>query len=370
MNSALSSFAQDICSLVVALGNGQVLRAAQTQTLLAWERTHLSDIWSPSHQLETAIEARVALLQKVVQAIESDEVTRQSMPLSGTWSEQAALFWMLWLPLALRLDQQQKALNRPLIQGVLGGQGTGKTTLSKMLQLILAQLGHETLPLSIDDLYLTYAQRQALLARDERLIWRGPPGTHDVALGVETLEAIASAASGEAVSIPQFDKSLHGGQGDRSAARSVLSPTIVLFEGWFVGAKPLPASTFESGSLPTPIHTPADGQFAKDCNERLRQYLPLWDFLDDLIVLYPRDYRLSERWRQEAERKMKAAGKSGLSDAEITDFVTYFWKALHPELFITPLTHCEGTSLVVYIESDHSVGDLRLPMAGHPETTD
>ena len=45
--------------------------------------------------------------------------------------------WNLWLPLAMQLSTQKQSLNRPLIQGILGGQGTGKTTLCQVLRLIL-----------------------------------------------------------------------------------------------------------------------------------------------------------------------------------------------------------------------------------------
>ncbi|MEM6449760.1 MAG: glycerate kinase [Cyanobacteria bacterium P01_D01_bin.105] len=366
MNQTLSSAAEPICPLIVNWAQQDSLSAAQKQQIIAWEEIYLTGIWCLPSQLPTVIESRAALLQKVVQAIES--APNRPLPLPGNWSEWITLLWTLWLPLAQQLDRQQRALGRPLIQGVLGGQGTGKTTLSKMLQLILAQLGHEMVPLSIDDLYLTYAERQALLTTDERFIWRGPPGTHDIALGIETLKAIHSAAAGETVKIPQFEKSLHGGQGDRTVPAEQTAPTIVLFEGWFVGTRPLMADAFEpTNPLPEPLKTPQDRQFAKACNERLAQYLPLWDFLDSLMVLCPKDYRLSQQWRQEAEHKMKAAGKSGLSDEEITDFVTYFWKSLHPELFITPLTHSAETSLVVYIGSDHSVSELKRPASGHPE---
>jgi len=373
MTSPLSASAQPICPAVIEWAKGQHPTAAQKQQIIDWERTHLGDVWSKAPQLEEALDARAALLQKVVRTIESEASVREAMPLPGVWSDWIVLLWALWLPLAQQLDRQQRALGRPFIQGILGGQGTGKTTLSKMLQLILRQLGQETVPLSIDDLYLTYAERQALLKADERLIWRGPPGTHDVALGLETLAAMRSAA-GETVSVPQFDKSLFEGQGDRTSPQIGSAPTIVLFEGWFVGAQPLSADVFSQdafrqGNLPHPIVTEADRQFAQDCNERLAQYVPLWRFLDSLMVLCPRDYRLSQQWRQSAEHKMKAAGKAGLSDDEIAGFVTYFWKALHPELFITPLTHCTETSLVVYIESDHAVGELRSPVAGHSEAT-
>jgi D-glycerate 3-kinase len=82
-------------------------------------------------------------------------------------------------------------------------------------------------------------------------------------------------------------------------------------------------------------------------------------------VLYPQDYRWSQQWRQQAEQDMKVQGKSGLSDLEIVEFVTYFWKALHPELFITPLTQRPTTALVVEITAEHGLGDLYSPAFGH-----
>ncbi|HEY9644728.1 MAG TPA: hypothetical protein V6C88_00080, partial [Chroococcidiopsis sp.] len=91
-----------------------------------------------------------------------------------------AIAWTLWLPLAIALATARRELDRPLIQGILGGQGTGKTTLAAALTVILTHLGYRVCALSLDDLYKTYAQRQQLQQHDPRLIWRGPPGTHDV----------------------------------------------------------------------------------------------------------------------------------------------------------------------------------------------
>ena len=68
----------------------------------------------------------------------------------------------LWLPIALNLAAKRGNLKRTLIQGILGGQGTGKTTLCTILKVILERLGYAVATLSIDDLYLTYAERQAL----------------------------------------------------------------------------------------------------------------------------------------------------------------------------------------------------------------
>jgi len=66
------------------------------------------------------------------------------------------------------------------------------------------------------------------------------------------------------------------------------------------------------------------------------QDLPLWERLDRLILLYPADYRRSLEWRRQAEHQM-TAGSSGMTDAEVEQ-LEYFWRSLHPDLFIKPLT--------------------------------
>jgi D-glycerate 3-kinase len=51
---------------------------------------------------------------------------------------------------------------------------------------------------------------------------------------------------------------------------------------------------------------------------------------------------------------MIATGKPGMNESEVEEFVNYFWRSLHPELFITPLTqNPQSTDLVIEINSDH-----------------
>lgn len=251
-----------------------------------------------------------------------------------------SLLWDLWLPLALQL----RAGGRGNIQGMLGLQGTGKTTLTSILARIFNHWGWYLVILSLDDFYHDFTTRQDLQKNDPRLIWRGPPGTHDVALAIATLRALKQQQSG--VMIPIFDKSLHHGQGDRIGFKTLAQPAdFILFEGWCVGFRPLPDSYF-STVLP-PIQTEADRQFARDCNRALMNYLPLWDVLANLWVLQPQDYRWSYLWRQEAERVMIAEGKAGLSPQDVEAFVDYFWQALHPQLFMPQVLGDRGTCLVI-----------------------
>jgi D-glycerate 3-kinase len=248
--------------------------------------------------------------------------------------------WHVWLPLAIQLADWRSTQNTTLIQGFLGGQGAGKTTLTAVLTLILDHLGYKTVSFSIDDLYLPYCDRIQLQASDPRIIRRGPPGTHDIQLGLQVLDQIQQ--GNFPVEIPQFDKSAWNGEGDRTAPKSITQADIVLFEGWFVGARPIDTSLFDT----TPVLRDSDR--------------PLWEKLDRLIILYVPDYTLSKQWRKEAEHKMIAQGKPGMSDAAIDNFVEYFWKALHPELFIQPLTE-QGADLVIEINSDHTPGKIYAP---------
>ncbi|AFZ31026.1 glycerate kinase [Gloeocapsa sp. PCC 7428] len=273
--------------------------------------------------------------------------------------------WDFWLPLAMQLASSRQQLQRTLIQGILGGQGTGKTTLGAILTLILAHLGYRTVSLSLDDLYKTYHDRLALKQDDPRLIWRGPPGTHDVDLGLTVLKKLRQPVA-QPIAIPRFDKSAYDGAGDRAQPEIVDSVDIVLFEGWFVGVRPIDPAHFDTA--PPPIETHDDREFARDMNARLHEYLPLWSQLDALILLYPDDYRRSLAWRKDAERDMIAVGQSGMKDSEIEDFVKYFWRSLHPELFIKPLlTPPTWVDVVVEINPDHSPGSVYRPadLASH-----
>ena len=194
------------------------------------------------------------------------------------------MLWHYWLPLAQSLVHQQEKIGRTLIQGLLGGQGTGKTTLGIVLNILLRHLGKIFLSISLDDLYKTYADRQKLRDRRPELIWRGPPSTHDIDLGMQVLQQLRDRNPDhpQPIEIPRFDKSLHNGVGDRTDPEISYGADIVLFEGWFVGMRPLPISAFRN-FIP-PILSESDRQFAIDCNANLYDYLPLWSYLDSLIA--------------------------------------------------------------------------------------
>ena len=89
--------------------------------------------------------------------------------------------------------QQQRGLapDRPVLIGVSGAQGSGKTTACQLLE---AANRPRYANFSIDDVYLDTQQRAELAAQTHPLfVTRGPPGTHDIALARCTIDALTSA---------------------------------------------------------------------------------------------------------------------------------------------------------------------------------
>eukprot|EP00923_Selenidium_pygospionis_P000291 GHVN01000608.1.p1 GENE.GHVN01000608.1~~GHVN01000608.1.p1 ORF type:complete len:223 (+),score=25.05 GHVN01000608.1:39-671(+) len=131
---------------------------------------------------------------------------------------------------------------RPLFLGMSAPQGCGKTTLVSFLKELMELEKKTTVVLSIDDFYLTGADQDAVALEhsDNPLLkYRGNAGSHDLPLVESTLKELANLKGGEVCSIPQYDKSLRSGRGDRKPKGewpTVTGPvSVVLVEGWMYG---------------------------------------------------------------------------------------------------------------------------------------
>ncbi|MEM1368146.1 MAG: hypothetical protein AAGG02_09020 [Cyanobacteria bacterium P01_H01_bin.15] len=130
---------------------------------------------------------------------------------------------------------------------------------------------------------------------------------------MKTLQLLKEGA--DEVDPPRFDKSAFDGAGDRTDPEICGPIDVAILEGWFVGTQPV-----EHSALQTPrefLEASEDRQFAQVCNDNLRAYQAIWQLLDRLIILNPKDFRLSKQWRQEAEQKMIAQGKRACAIAKL-----------------------------------------------------
>lgn len=213
---------------------------------------------------------------------------------------------------------------QPLVVGVSGCQGSGKTTLCAAMVRRLRAGGVSAIAISLDDFYLPRSAMQAVCRGSNKLLrHRGLPGTHDTAL---MARALLSLKHGRATKLPHFDKSLFGGAGDRAGYRAVAPPAVVLFEGWCVGFRHLGAEAIaahrESAEDSTRKYRLAD--LAQVDSNLQQQYEPIWDLIDLLLYLKPRDFSYVLEWRLEQEHTLIRERGSGMTDAEIEAFVRQY----------------------------------------------
>ena len=91
----------------------------------------------------------------------------------------------IYIPLSFWIEREyQKKRGKTLFLGFSGGQGSGKTTITKILKIILKIFFKRNICIiSIDDLYKTFRERQKMAHNIHPLLKiRGVPGTHDVNL--------------------------------------------------------------------------------------------------------------------------------------------------------------------------------------------
>ena len=223
--------------------------------------------------------------------------------------------------LSFCLDGLRRRRSARLSSACRRPQGAGKTTLAKRVLSLLPRHGLRGVSVSIDDFYLTREEQLRLAAAhpgNPYLEHRGYPGTHDIEIGEATITALRAIGAAGSVRVPVYDKSQHGGRGDRapeSAWRDVTGPLdLVIVEGWMLGFEPVAEDRLTDARLAFP-------------NRALADYDRWHRLLDAFVVLRAADPLFVLKWRVEAEENMKAEGKTGLSREAIEDYVRRFLPA-------------------------------------------
>jgi len=230
--------------------------------------------------------------------------------------------------LAKRVGTSKSAL----LVGLSGCQGSGKSTLVDAMARVLADAhGVVTKVLSLDDFYLTKAERESLAQRVHPLFaTRGVPGTHDLDL---LRRAVKALQNGHEVALPVFDKAVddrtnlvHNPQGG--------APTqIVLLEGWCVGIPPQPTEALREPINPTEVDLDPDRIWRTSVNRFLgEEYAALFAELDALLVLQAPSFSavFDWRWQQEAQLSARfreahpAEADPTMTRAQVADFILYF----------------------------------------------
>ena len=236
-----------------------------------------------------------------------------------------------FLPLVRDIKAEiQSSRKGPFLIGINGAQGTGKSTLAKLLSALLTSTGYRTANLSIDDFYYSKAKRQELADEIHPLLRsRGVPGTHDVDLALNLIEQLCAAGSNQQITLPRFDKSLDDCR-PVAACEQIQGPIdIIILEGWFVGAKAQAGDELTQAINELEINEDSDGRWRAYVNQQLAgSYQSLFEKIHILLMLQAPGFEQILEWRSLQEEKLRTlavTNASGLMDRKaIKHFIQHF----------------------------------------------
>jgi D-glycerate 3-kinase len=243
---------------------------------------------------------------------------RQLIETEGLPADYRDVVNQYWRPLSE--DIAERYTGKPLIVGINGAQGSGKTTLCKFLEVLLVEHNQRSATLSLDDLYLSRAARARAAAEHHPLfLTRGVPGTHDVTRGIEILDRLQA---GKPADLPIFDKA-HDEPSPET--RHVGGPVdVVLFEGWCVGAAPQSAADLREPVNDLERNEDPDGTWRQEVNRRLAtDYAELFARIDLLVMLEVPDFETVRANRRLQESKL-GRGPAVMDDAALDRFLAHY----------------------------------------------
>jgi len=252
---------------------------------------------------------------------------------------------------------------KPIIIGLAGGQGTGKTTISSIINLILVKYFKlKVFKISIDDFYKTRKERYKLSKKVHPLLMtRGVPGTHDIDLILRFFRIIKK-RNFKSLSLPKFDKSIDDRFNKNQWYKIKSKPDVVIFEGWCVGAK-----SQKNIELKKPINSlekmeDKSMKWRKYVNFQLAgKYKTFHNMLDCLLYLKAKNFSLLRRWRLKQEKKLflKSKNKKNLkimNKNEVLNFMMTYQR-ITEQMFKTAK---KISSIVMTLNNQHQIINIKF----------
>ena len=201
--------------------------------------------------------------------------------------------------------------SKPYFVGLAGGQGTGKTTVSSIIAIVLRKYFKlNVFKISIDDFYKTRKERISLSKKIHPfLITRGVPGTHDINIMLKFFKKTKS-KSFRSLKLPKFNKAID----DRCKKNLWYSikkrPDVIIFEGWCVGAKAEKDNSLKKSINSLEKKEDTNLVWRKFVNQQLKlKYKKLYAQLNCLLFLKAGSFSLLQQWRLKQEKKLRLKNK-------------------------------------------------------------
>ena len=244
-----------------------------------------------------------------------------------------------------------ESINKTIVVSIAGAQGTGKSTMSRLLASVLQDcFNTSTSTLSLDDFYLPRRTRQQVADDIHPLLGvRGVPGTHDLWLMKKVLTDLLQ---GRSAQVPVFDK----GEDDRSSRWQEVEPaTVILCEGWCWGAVPEPEERLMQPVNNLERTQDPDGLWRSYVNEQLSQYQSVFRASAQVFFMAP-SIEAIVRWRFQQERELAnlGGGSKTMTEMEVRLFITYYER-----ITSWMLEEMAGrASVAVSLDESHSIVDV------------
>jgi len=262
-------------------------------------------------------------------------------------------FWI-----AKKVDKKQ-----PLIIGLAGGQGSGKTTVSSILTLILKKYFKlNVFKVSIDDFYKTRKDRKLLSkSKHPLLMTRGVPGTHDIDLILSFFKKIKE-KNFKSLKIPTFNKAIDNRSPKILWYKIKSKPDVIIFEGWCVGARAQTATQLKKSinSLEK-VHDQSNKWRTYVNNHLKNKYKILFNQLDGLLYLKAKNFNLLKEWRLKQERKLLIQTKNKknlkiMSSGDIINFMQTYQR-ITQQMFKDAL---KSSSIIMSLNSNHQIEKIKF----------
>lgn len=223
----------------------------------------------------------------------------------------------------LRQALQQVAAGDKVL-AISGAQGCGKSTLARQLKVVLAQHQISAEVVSLDDYYLSQAERRRLSQQVHPLLQtRGVPGTHHIE---QLAQDLTQQWAGAAITLPVFDKATD----DALAKRPPWRGDVLLVEGWCLGLLPLTEAQLLAAPNALEAIQDAELRWRHWVNQQLAvRYQQVWPLLGSMILLQAPGWQQICRWRAAAEQELINKQGRGMSDETLSAFMQHYqrWSA-------------------------------------------
>ena len=235
----------------------------------------------------------------------------------------------IYIPISFWIENKYKKKGETLILGFSGGQGSGKTTVTGILKIILKKFFKRRIHVSsIDDFYKTLEDRNKISNKIHPLLkTRGVPGTHDINL-VKNFFNIIRKKKFKKIKLPKFEKAMDNRLKKKYWFNIKQKPEIVILEGWCVGAKPQSNSLIKKPINILEKYEDKDLIWRKYVNEKLKkEYKKLFVMIDHFIFMKIPNFKVVFKWRLLQEKKLKKksySNKKIMSYNEIKRFIMFY----------------------------------------------